>query len=97
MSEYSSWSAAYFGDIIHAALAAVGQSPDLVQLVTGFAETGQELCRTADKITFIGSPAVGRHVMRQCADTLTPVVLELGGKVRLAAGVGRVARRAPPT
>ena len=33
-----------------------------------------------DKVVFTGSCAVGRHVMRGAAATLTPVVLELGGK-----------------
>ncbi len=81
VSEYSSWSAQYFQDIISEALTSVGQSPDLVQLITGAAETGKALCAAVDKLTFIGSPAIGHHVMRQCADTLTPCVLELGGKV----------------
>src|SRR4029079_3945192 len=31
-------------------------------------------------IVFTGSPAVGRIVMRQAAQNLTPVTLELGGK-----------------
>lgn len=33
-----------------------------------------------DHIVFTGSPAVGRRVMRQAADHLVPVTLELGGK-----------------
>jgi hypothetical protein len=33
-----------------------------------------------DKITFIGSPEVGKMVMRDAVENLTPVVLELGGK-----------------
>jgi coniferyl-aldehyde dehydrogenase len=33
-----------------------------------------------DHIVFTGSPAVGRIVMRQAAQNLTPVTLELGGK-----------------
>ncbi|SDK46555.1 coniferyl aldehyde dehydrogenase [Aliiruegeria lutimaris] len=33
-----------------------------------------------DHLLFTGSTAVGRHVMRAAADTLTPVTLELGGK-----------------
>lgn len=33
-----------------------------------------------DKLIFIGSTGVGRCVMRDAADTLTPVTLELGGK-----------------
>jgi aldehyde dehydrogenase (NAD+) len=33
-----------------------------------------------DLITFTGSTAIGRHIMRQGAETLTRVFLELGGK-----------------
>ena len=33
-----------------------------------------------DHLIFTGSPAVGKIVMRQAADNLTPVTLELGGK-----------------
>ena len=49
--------------------------------MTGFGATGAALVNSGvDKIVFIGSPAVGKLVMRAAADTLTPVVLELGGK-----------------
>ena len=33
-----------------------------------------------DKVVFVGSTGVGRMVMKAAAETLTPVVLELGGK-----------------
>jgi acyl-CoA reductase-like NAD-dependent aldehyde dehydrogenase len=33
-----------------------------------------------DKVAFTGSPATGRKVMAACAERLTPVLLELGGK-----------------
>jgi len=33
-----------------------------------------------DKISFTGSPAVGKHIMRTAADTVKKVGLELGGK-----------------
>ncbi len=36
--------------------------------------------RVCLQVTFIGSPEVGKLVMRAAAETLTPVVLELGGK-----------------
>jgi succinate-semialdehyde dehydrogenase / glutarate-semialdehyde dehydrogenase len=53
----------------------------LVGWVTGFGETGAALCRSGvDKLAFTGSVATGRKVMAACADTLTPVLLELGGK-----------------
>jgi succinate-semialdehyde dehydrogenase / glutarate-semialdehyde dehydrogenase len=49
--------------------------------VTGFGETGAALCRSGvDKLAFTGSVPTGRRVMAACADTLTPVLLELGGK-----------------
>jgi len=51
------------------------------QLVTGFGETGAALCRSGvDKVAFTGSTATGRRVMAACAETLTPVLVECGGK-----------------
>jgi aldehyde dehydrogenase (NAD+) len=38
------------------------------------------LSQKFDFIFFTGSPKVGKHVMRQAAENLIPVVLELGGK-----------------
>jgi aldehyde dehydrogenase (NAD+) len=38
------------------------------------------LSQKFDFIFFTGSPEVGKHVMRQAAENLIPVVLELGGK-----------------
>ena len=50
------------------------------QVVTGFGETGAALCRAGvDKLAFTGSAPTGRKIMAACAETLTPVVLELGG------------------
>ena len=47
----------------------------------GRADTGRALVRGGcGKLIFIGSTDVGRAVMRDAADTLTPVTLELGGK-----------------
>ena len=80
VSEYASYYAKYYQDIVREGLVALGQSPDLVHFITGFAATGEALVETADKITFIGSPAVGKKVMEKASKTLTPVVLELGGK-----------------
>lgn len=51
------------------------------QVITGRAETGQALCRArVDKLAFTGSTATGKKVMATCAETLTPVVIECGGK-----------------
>jgi acyl-CoA reductase-like NAD-dependent aldehyde dehydrogenase len=53
----------------------------VLQVVTGFGETGQALCTSGvDKLAFTGSAATGRKVMAACAETLTPVVIEAGGK-----------------
>ena len=54
---------------------------DLVQVVTGGGATGEALVRGGvDKVTFTGSVRTGKRVMAAAADTLTPVLLELGGK-----------------
>ena len=53
----------------------------LIGWVTGFGETGSALCTSGvDKIAFTGSVPTGRRVMAACAQNLTPVLLELGGK-----------------
>ncbi|KAK9805787.1 hypothetical protein WJX73_010284 [Symbiochloris irregularis] len=81
VSEHASWSSLYYGRIIEAALQAAGAPKGLVQIITGYAEAGEALTKgQVDKIIFVGSTQVGRHVMRAAADRLTPVTLELGGK-----------------
>src|SRR3954447_7742870 len=53
----------------------------LASWITGFGETGSALCRSGvDKLAFTGSVPTGRRVMAACAENLTPVLLELGGK-----------------
>jgi acyl-CoA reductase-like NAD-dependent aldehyde dehydrogenase len=53
----------------------------VLQLITGFGPTGAALCRSGvDKIAFTGSPGTGRKIMAACAETLTPVLIEAGGK-----------------
>ena len=81
VSEQTSWSAGPYVDIFQSALEAHGFSRDLVQVVTGYGETGAALVRSGvDKIFFTGSPGNGRKVMATASEGLTPVVLELGGK-----------------
>ncbi|SOE03629.1 aldehyde dehydrogenase family protein [Blastococcus haudaquaticus] len=61
--------------------AAVPDAADAFQVVTGFGETGAALCRAGvGKLAFTGSAPTGRKVMATCAETLTPVLMELGGK-----------------
>jgi acyl-CoA reductase-like NAD-dependent aldehyde dehydrogenase len=53
----------------------------VLQVVTGLGETGAALCRAGvDKIAFTGSTRTGKKVMAACAETLTPVLMECGGK-----------------
>ncbi|MCI2422095.1 aldehyde dehydrogenase family protein [Saccharopolyspora sp. K220] len=59
---------------------AVPEHP-VFQLVTGFGETGAALCASGvDKVAFTGSTATGKRVMAACAENLTPVLVECGGK-----------------
>ena len=52
-----------------------------MQLLTGYAATGAALVNSGvDKIVFTGSMANGKRVLAASAETLTPVILELGGK-----------------
>jgi acyl-CoA reductase-like NAD-dependent aldehyde dehydrogenase len=81
VSEWTSWSATEYIEIVHRVLRKHGLSTDLVQVVTGWGETGAHLVRGGvDKVFFTGSPGNGRKVMATASDALTPVVLELGGK-----------------
>jgi acyl-CoA reductase-like NAD-dependent aldehyde dehydrogenase len=53
----------------------------VLQLITGFGETGAALTRSGvNKIAFTGSTATGKKIMAAAADTLTPVIIEAGGK-----------------
>ncbi|MFN2496105.1 MAG: aldehyde dehydrogenase family protein [Pseudonocardiaceae bacterium] len=62
-------------------LAEVVPEQPLLQVVTGFGETGAALCRAGvDKLSFTGSTATAKKVMAACAETLTPVLIECGGK-----------------
>ncbi|ORA11419.1 aldehyde dehydrogenase family protein [Mycobacterium arosiense] len=60
-------------------------NPDLPQgiltLATGAGEAGAGLITGGvDKVAFTGSPTTARKILRACADTLTPAVMECGGK-----------------
>ena len=58
-----------------------GFMKDAVQLVYGSRKTGKKLIDAKPaKIFFTGSVSGGRHVMKQAAEHLIPVELELGGK-----------------
>lgn len=58
---------------------AVGQP--VLQVVQGGPEVGSALCHSGvDKLGFTGSTATASKVMAACAQTLTPVLIEGGGK-----------------
>lgn len=62
-------------------LAEVVPDQPLLQVVIGYGETGAALCRSGvDKLAFTGSTATGKKVMAACAEKLTPVLIEAGGK-----------------
>jgi len=53
----------------------------VLQLVTGLGQTGSHLARSGvGKIAFTGSAATAKKVMAACAENLTPLVAECGGK-----------------
>ena len=54
---------------------------DVLQVITGDGRTGAALVEAGvNKIMFTGSVATGKRIAAAAAETLTPVVLELGGK-----------------
>lgn len=72
--------------------------PKYIAVVTGGREENTALLRQKfDFIFFTGSQEVGKEVLRQAAEHLTPVVLELGGKspciVDESADISLAARR----
>jgi acyl-CoA reductase-like NAD-dependent aldehyde dehydrogenase len=76
-SEYTpavgAWLAARFAE-------AVPEQP-VFQAIYGTGETGALLTRAGvDKVAFTGSTATGKKIMAACAETLTPVLMECGGK-----------------
>lgn len=69
-------------------LAEVVPDRALLQTVIGYGATGAALCRSdIDKLAFTGSTATGKKVMATCAERLTPVLIEAGGKDALLVDV----------
>ena len=80
-SEQVAFASDKFIQITNQALEKEGFSPDTVQLVQGYGESGAALISArVDKILFIGSVANGRRIIEASAEHITPVVMELGGK-----------------
>src|SRR6202011_6172408 len=59
-----------------------GVPAGVVNIVTGPGEVGRAMVKHPgiDKIAFTGSTAVGKEIMRNAADTVKRITLELGGK-----------------
>ena len=69
------------GEWLVSSFAEVVAEQPVLQLITGGGETGGFLARSAvSKIAFTGSAATARKVMAACAENLTPMVAECGGK-----------------
>lgn len=72
------YSALALAELAHEA----GIPPGVLNVVTGQSGTvGEELTSNpiVRKLSFTGSTSVGKHLMRQCADTMKKVSMELGG------------------
>lgn len=81
-SEQTAWSSAYYAKVVRAALAACGQSPDLVHAISCWPAAAAHLTShpAIRHITFIGSRPVAHEVAKSAAKALTPCCVELGGK-----------------
>ncbi|MSO92820.1 MAG: aldehyde dehydrogenase [Rhodospirillales bacterium] len=78
-SEHASAALLEFGKLVEQA----GFPPGVVNIVTGFGEPcGRTLTShpLVSRISFTGGPASARHVIRNSAENLAQVSLELGGK-----------------
>ncbi|MGH3241873.1 MAG: aldehyde dehydrogenase family protein [Spirillospora sp.] len=63
-------------------VAAVVPEHPVLQTITGLGETGAALASSPgiDKIAFTGSTRTAKRVMAACAQNLTPIIAECGGK-----------------
>jgi (Z)-2-((N-methylformamido)methylene)-5-hydroxybutyrolactone dehydrogenase len=77
-SEHASVTTLEFANFIKEA----GFPPGVVNVVTGDYRVGQALLTSGrvDRVSFTGSPAVGRQIASDAGKALIPVTLELGGK-----------------
>ena len=76
-SEYTPGVATLLAEIV----AGVVPEEPILQVVTGLGATGEALTRGGvDKVAFTGSTRTARKVMAACAERLTPIVAECGGK-----------------
>jgi acyl-CoA reductase-like NAD-dependent aldehyde dehydrogenase len=98
-SEWVAWSSERIRELLDEVLEEAGAPRGLVQLVHGYGDTGAALIGSGvDLVVFTGSHENGKRVMATAAETLTPTILELGGKDPLIvcddADLGRAAHAA---
>ena len=75
------------GEWLASTFAEVVPEHPVLSVVTGFGDTGAALCESGvDKLAFTGSTETGMRVMATCARSLTPVLVECGGKDALIVG-----------
>jgi acyl-CoA reductase-like NAD-dependent aldehyde dehydrogenase len=81
-SERTAWSSPYFLSIVRNALTECGHSADLVNVLPLWPETADYLTSHPgiSHITFIGSQAVSKQVLKSASKAIIPVCAELGGK-----------------
>ncbi|WP_257350959.1 aldehyde dehydrogenase family protein [Pseudalkalibacillus decolorationis] len=78
-AEQTPLSALYFAELVEKA----GFPPGVVNIVPGYGATaGNAIVEhpDVDKISFTGSTAIGKQIMKKAADTMKRLTLELGGK-----------------
>jgi len=77
-SEHASVTTLEFAEFVREA----GFPPGVVNVVTGDYRTGQALLTSGrvNRVSFTGSPAVGRQIAADAGKLLVPVTMELGGK-----------------
>ncbi|MFW6049546.1 MAG: aldehyde dehydrogenase family protein [Myxococcota bacterium] len=80
-SEWVAWSSARIQALLDEVLEEAGAPRGLVQTVQGHGRTGAALIGAGiDLVVFTGSHDNGKRVLASAAETLTPAILELGGK-----------------
>jgi len=61
--------------------AEIAPDENIFSVITGLGDTGRTLCESGvNKLAFTGSTKTAKLVAATCAQTMTPVVLECGGK-----------------
>ena len=77
-SELTPFTGELFMDLVQDA----GFPPGVVNLLPGSVAAGEALVThpLVKKVSFTGGPATARRILQACADSMKPVVLELGGK-----------------